>query len=500
MKAKTNKTNKPASINKVSAKPLIPEKITHPKTIGSFLKKILIMLAIIGVIVIGLDFNGLFDSSEINYHSKRTWDEFYTFTEDKEIDLLLLGNSHIYTGINPQSLSTSLGVNSFIISAPGTHLGDVYFNFKEALRRCKPKVVVLETYAINNFNPYKLEGSALSDQIKSFASRKNLGIKLVSTPMLFSTENYLYAWSGLLRNHSFIFTDPKQLALNFGKIRKKISVPVEDLKLGKYVRFLSGLESETLKKYDKFGSPVKGQNFTYTKYTKYYLEKIKDLASKNKIKLIFLTLPMYKKHIENYALWKVKLNKVINGDKYPWLDLQEKYDEFKFDENSFENSYDDNQHMTYNGSVAASYALAKFIRNELKISLPVRFSENKWLEVFYGKESYFENRPVLRNDASSKSLAKNKKFSNISVKEIISYKRYGNNYFIVKIDKQDFDLTSFTNKKLIVIAKTIYNGVFGQYNLELLNVSGWEPLDHHLFLHFSPGLEILEVIDVQLTN
>ena len=133
MKAKSNKINKTASINKISATPVISEKITPPKTIGTFLKNSLIMLFIVGIIIIGLDFNGLFDSSEINYHSKRTWEEFYTFTKDKEIDVLLLGNSHIYTGINPQSLSTSLGVNSFIISAPGTHLGDVYFNFKEAL-------------------------------------------------------------------------------------------------------------------------------------------------------------------------------------------------------------------------------------------------------------------------------------------------------------------------------------------------------------------------------
>lgn len=500
MKAKTNKINKPASINKVSAKPLIPEKITHPKTIGSFLKKILIMLAVIGMIVIWLDFNGLFDSSEINYHSKRTWEEFYTFTKDKEIDVLLLGNSHIYTGINPQSLSTSLGVNSFIISAPGTHLGDVYFNFKEALQRCKPKVVVLETYAINDFNPYKLEGSVLSDQIKSFVSRKNFWLKFISTPFLFSPSNYLYAWSGLLRNHSFIFTDPAQIKSNANKIKTLVPAPGEEYKLGKFIRFISGLEPETLKKYDESGSPVNGQDFKYSKYTKHYLEKIESLALKNNIKLVFLTLPMYKKHIDNYELWKIELNSLIDDKKYAWLDLQDKYDEFKFDENSFENTYEANQHMTYAGSIAASYALAAFLRNDLKIPLPQRFLENKWLEIFYGKDSYFENCSVLSNDALGKSLVRNTQYGNLYVKEIVSYNRRENHVLLVKMDKNLIDESIFSSKKLMITANANVNGETNRYNIELFKDPAWNPLDHYLFFHFSTDLEVLEVLDVFLTN
>lgn len=500
MKVKSNKTNKPASINKISAKPLIPEKTTSPKTTGSFLKKVVLMLAVIGIIVIGLDFNGLFDSSEVNYHSKRTWEEFYTFTKDKEIDVLLLGNSHIYTGINPQSLSTSLGVNSFIISAPGTHLGDVYFNFKEALLKCKPKVVVLETYAINDFNPYKLEGSALSDQIKSFVSRKNFWLKFISTPFLFSPTNYLYAWSSLLRNHSFIFTDPAQIKSNSNKIKTLVPAPGEEYKLGKFIRFVSGLEPETLKKYGESGAPVNGKDFKYSKYTKHYLEKIESLALKNNIKLVFLTLPMYKKHIDNYELWKIKLRSIIDVNKYAWLDLQDKYDEFKFDENSFENTYEANQHMTYAGSIAASYALAAFLRNELKIPFPQRFLENKWLEIFYGKDSYFENCSVLSNDVLGKSLVSNTQYGNLYVKEIVSYNRRENHVLLVKMDKNLVDESFLTSKKLMITTIANLNGETNRYNIELFKDPAWNPLDHHLYFHFSPDLEILEVLDVFLTN
>lgn len=500
MKGKSKKADKHVSLKINDSKSLIPETRVESKTLEMFLKKSAVFLFFIFTVIILIDAKGIFDSSEINYHSKRAWDEFYTFTEDKEIDVLLIGNSHVYTGINPQSLSTSLGVNSFILSAPGTHLGDVYFSFKEALSRVKPKVVIVETYSINDFYPYNLKGSALSDQFKSFASRKNIGIKLLSTPMLFSLENYVYAWSSLIRNHSFIFTDPAQLDLNLEKKKVKIPLPGEDYKLGKYIRFVNGLEPGNLKKYDEFGAPVKGEEYIFTKYTEKYLEKIKKLASENNIKLVFLTLPMYKKHIENYSGWKSKLNTIIEGNSYPWLDLQDRYDEFKFDETSFENTYEGNQHMTYSGSIAASYALASFIRNDLKITLPQRFSENKWLEVFYGKDSYFENCPVLNNDASGKSLANYVKFSSIPVKEIIAYKRFGNNVILVKIDKSEFDLSVLANKKLMITANALVNGVGGLYNFEIFNDPFWNPLDHHLFSHFSKNLEVVEVLDVFLTN
>lgn len=500
MKGKSKKADKQVSLKINASKPLIPDTRLEPKTLAMFLKKSAVILFVVFIIVILLDFKGLFDSSEINYHSKRAWDEFYTFTKDKEIDVLLIGNSHVYTGINPQSFSTSLGVNSFILSAPGTHLGDVYFSFKEALKRAKPKVVVVETYSMNDFDPYNLEGSALSDQFKSFASRKNIGVKLMSTPMLFSLENYLFAWSSLFRNHSLIFKDPAQIASNFEKKRTIVPALGEDFKLGKFVRFISGLEPAVINKYDEFGAPVKGQDYTYSKYTVKYLEKIKKLAYQNNIKLVFLTLPMYKRHIENYELWKLKLNDIIDSKVYPWLDLQDRYDEFRFDETSFENTYEANQHMTYIGSVAASYALASFIRNDLKITLPQRFSESKWLEVFYGKDSYFENCPVLNNDAFGKSLAKYVKFSTIPVKEVIAYKRHGNNALLVKINKSEFDLSVLANKKLMITANALVNGVGGLYNIEIFNDPAWNPLDHHLFFHFSKDLEVVEVLDVFLTN
>lgn len=477
-----------------------PGQVSKSKSIFLFIKKSILLILILFLVIVSINLKGLFDSSDVNYHSKRAWNEFYTFTKLNEIDILLVGNSHLYTGINPQSLSTSLGINSFMLSAPGTNLADVYFSLKEALVKCKPKVVVLETYSIGDFNPYQLEGSALSDQIKSFVSRKNLYLKIVSTPFLFAPSNYLYAWSSLLRNHSFIFSDLKQIQLNSKK--RDVSVPAlgEDFKLGKFIRFVNGINQETLDKYDQFGAPVQGSDYKYSNYAKIYLEKIKKLTEDNNIQLVFLTLPMYHRHVENYSAWRNKLNEIIQEENFPWLDLQERYYNYGFDENSFENTYEGNQHMTYSGSITASYALAKFIRDDLKLSLPNRFSEENWLNLFYGKDSYFENCDFLDSKGIGKSFGKNIVYNGLPIKEIISYKKLKSNVLLLKLDNKVFGSEFLRNKKIVITVRASVNNLIELYNVELFKDVAWNPLDHHIYFHFSPDLEVIEVLNVFLAG
>ena len=86
-----------------------------------------------------------------------------------------LGNSHLYTGINPQNLSNSLGCNAFIIASPGTFVVDHYFAIKEAIGVHQPKLIVLETYGLRKCNPYHFNETGLSSQLKSF-----LGLEEIS--------------------------------------------------------------------------------------------------------------------------------------------------------------------------------------------------------------------------------------------------------------------------------------------------------------------------------
>ena len=78
----------------------------------------------------------------------------------------------------------------------------------------KPKVLVLETYAINESDPLRLEKGALNDEINSFRARRDIWLKVSSTPSLFNYHNWPIAWCETFRNHNYIFTKPDQVMRN----------------------------------------------------------------------------------------------------------------------------------------------------------------------------------------------------------------------------------------------------------------------------------------------
>ena len=117
-----------------------------PKTMFTLMTKVVLAFILVVAVVKFTDIKGYFNPDYTNDHTRRKWNAFYQFTSDKPVDVVLVGNSHLYTGINPENLSTSLGANCFILASPGTTMTDVYYCLKEAIERNKPKVAVVETF------------------------------------------------------------------------------------------------------------------------------------------------------------------------------------------------------------------------------------------------------------------------------------------------------------------------------------------------------------------
>lgn len=419
-----------------------PKKAPTPNKIVARKRPLLLIVikffTICLVVAIGLyisDSKGVFDPNNKNNHTLKKWDAFYDFTEDHNVDVLLVGNSHLYTGINPKNLSARLGVNSFILASPGTHIGDSYFALKEALERTNPTHVVVETYGISDFDPYMLKNGALSDQFKSFSARKDFWIKLMSTPKLFASKNYGYAWSNTLRNHDYLLTNYEQIEKNTDS-RSRISRKREkELYLGRFVRFTTGITDSVINIYKEKGASVKGEEYEWNDYTEKYVNEIIELCNEKDIELIFLTLPMYKEHISDYSSWKEELNKLIGETNKPWLNLQTAEYHKMFGPESFENTYKSNQHMTYNGSMLATHELADFIEKNSVESLPDRSDKKEWRNLFYGEEGFFEHYSPNKNDKKHQIIAKNIRLENVQVKEIIFTTNKKNKSLIVKIDK-----------------------------------------------------------------
>ena len=455
--------------------------------------KLLLLAALVGVVIFAVDRSGLFDADMSNNHEKAKWDAFYEFTKHNEVDVLMVGNSHLYTGINPNHLSCLLGANCFILASSGAPVIDTYYGLKEALTRCNPKLVVLETYGIEDEPVRKLTAGNLSNQYKSFASKHNILHKLVSAPVLFSSDNYLSAWSTSIRNHDFIFRDPEQIRKNRkgqNKVHKK-----DDLELGRFIRFTSGITAKTDSLYDAQGPVVDGDEFKVDRESYMAVKKIQKLCKKKDIPLIYLTVPMYHKHVVNYGSWKTIVSRVLGPD-VKWLDLQSPYDSTVYKAECFEDTRNENQHLSAFGARITDYKLANFITDESGVTLPDRYSTTEWKKMFYHEDGYFEHYPVEPGDKENIQLCKNIDVGGLLIKDCILEPYDGGTTFYMKLDKRT-DPGLFS-KGLELYLGVVTGGEAQKVKVRIGRVPGFDPHDH--FLLYASTENLKDVTAAQLMS
>ena len=75
-------------------------------------------------------------------------DMIHTFYDVKKdsLDVLFLGSSHLYYGVQPNVLWREYGIAAYDMGSAEQTVASSYFLLKEALAYQKPEVVVLETY------------------------------------------------------------------------------------------------------------------------------------------------------------------------------------------------------------------------------------------------------------------------------------------------------------------------------------------------------------------
>ena len=75
------------------------------------------------------------------------WD-YIQDTDREPIDILFMGNSHAYCSVNPVIINQCMDLNTMILGAGSQPMDQVYENMKVLLHYTRPKVIVLESYAL----------------------------------------------------------------------------------------------------------------------------------------------------------------------------------------------------------------------------------------------------------------------------------------------------------------------------------------------------------------
>lgn len=458
-------------------------------------------IAVVALAVIAINYTdekGYYQpGGEANNHTKRKWNYFYEMTKTDTIDVIFIGNSHIYTGLIPEAFSNTFGCNTFILASPGVSVVDAYYCLKEALLVTKPKLVVLETYSLNSTDSWDAKDGGLSDYYKSFDSRHDIKEKIMSSPHIFNIENQAAAWSHTIRNHEFFFRDTNQIRENIRlkaeeeKNKKSKKKPENKLDLGRFVRFSTGLTDSTLALYDSLGAVVKGEEFSVSEQCEEYLQKIKDLCKENDVELMFFTVPMYSKHVVNYGEWHDKILSLVDTTKYKWLDLQNNYDSLLYTPACFEDTYLDNQHATYYGATLFTYKLANYIADSTSIEIPDRSSNKKWIDRFYKSDGFVLNQAYCVEDTVYSVVCKDTVISGLGVKscKLGQDKNYQN--MILMIEKKD----EIKDKKTISMNLDIKfdNHLFRTF-LDLNKPVDVVPVKHNLYIvNLKKNVEIVKI-------
>jgi hypothetical protein len=369
---------------------------------------------------------------------------------------------------------------------------DTYYSLKEAIKVHKPAVAIVETFTLNDYDSHELKPGTLSEQFKSFSARKDFIEKMLSTPILFASDNYAAAWSNTIRNHSFIFTDTAQIKRNIQLSKVKLR-PEKGLYLGRYIRFTSGIEDSTLLKYDRPGFKA----YEYSKHMPSrealkFLRKTIQLCEENNIRLVLLTLPMYHRHVHDYPAFKQVVQEAA-GTGVSWLDMQLPYDTAAFTPECFENTVAENQHMTYYGSMVAAYKLASYINVAHPGTVPDRSGELKWKQLFYASDGYFENHSPEKDGVSEVLLSQSRISENLLVKEIIMVPHQGAQRMIMKLDAET-DVTS-----LIVVVEIEAGTERAVVPVELSIPPAIKPLKHQLLVSgfLDPRVKVKRVVEIR---
>ena len=75
------------------------------------------------------------------------WEQLYKLDKN-DVDMVFVGNSHVYNGINPAVIYEKSGIKSFDIATSNQDLFTSYYLLKEMFVRQDPSVVVMDTYSI----------------------------------------------------------------------------------------------------------------------------------------------------------------------------------------------------------------------------------------------------------------------------------------------------------------------------------------------------------------
>lgn len=266
----------------------------------------------------------LFEARQIVKDNKADNIELGTTSKEattSSADVLLIGNSNLYSGYNALEAYHDYGIISYVAAGPRQTMAVSYAMYEEYLSVHKPKFLIIET---DNF--YE------KNQTKDISSAKNLAISNM-WPVFKDTKR----WDNISLQSYTKSTNPFDRVTLYGFVHSSRKQP--NSKGNSYIQKTE--EKEDLNTY----------NYEY-------LMKMIELAKSIECRVLFLTIP-------SSTSWNYKRHNAIQviADKnnIPYLDLNLKTEDISLDWNI--DTRDGGQHLNYLGAKKVTKWISEYLKD-----------------------------------------------------------------------------------------------------------------------------------------
>ena len=116
------------------------------------------------------------------------------FRTSKQLDVLLLGSSHVIDGINPVQLYEEYGITSYNMGGHGSMLPETYWELQNALDYCTPKYVIVDAYMLEKDFRY------LDDEANAGSGNTNVDQLHLNMDVLPVTRTKIAALNDLIQD------------------------------------------------------------------------------------------------------------------------------------------------------------------------------------------------------------------------------------------------------------------------------------------------------------
>lgn len=370
-------------------------------------------LVIRGLFFLSVFFAGLFYLNKVFASKERyvnTAHSFRQISAHTNIDVILLGSSHVYTAINPEVINKECKTISFNLGSDGLRFQFSSMILEEALKYSKPKLVVVEVFrgSVLDIETEVSKGFQLRamDYVSNFSARK-----WALTRAHYDFDEITGVYSPLIRNHQ-----------NWSEV-DYLNLDRRDQLETQYTTFYDGflgsfnnLSPALLAKYKGFASkPVfRDTSYTYIKpehITEF--ERLVALSKKHDFELLVLTNPDLRATSMNRHFYD-QLDYFSKQFGLPYLNFNYQYDALDITTEDFK----DASHLNYFGAHKTSLALSRYINENY--NLPDKLEDPYWQTKTSNYNEYLSiinGGKVLYQESLNDTLHKQITLNNLTIQQ-----------------------------------------------------------------------------------